>query len=341
MPLPNWFLLQAPPNLNIDVKAWRELAWNRVQLLEKLPNNPSQVIRDYFPTYDEEINQIYEDYRLGAYLLRLVAATNNRLESWLIEVEGDLFERLYYDRTESIDQKVEIYRHVFGEENVLRYEEFKEKMDEEHNEYLAELYQQYHTSRSRAKGDFLLCVHFSKVPWMVSQRKGYLRKGWVVSNESSFRGVLKKAFEKQLEIEITKAQDLLGIREDIDTTVQDLEQELSKHVQIRSQFSGGEIEGENIFLHPVVFPPCMLHLYIEFENTGRLIHAQRLQLGFFLKRIGMTVEEQLHYWYEKSVDNVGKTFSEFKRTSGYQIRHLYACHLFVLVELSLVRMDHS
>jgi DNA primase large subunit len=323
MPLPNWYLLQAPPNLDIDVLAWKKLAWERVQLLEKLPQNPSQVVRDFFPFHEEDLDQIYGQYRLGAYLLRLVAATNSRLESWLIESEGDLFERLYFDRTDSKEQRTEIFQDIFGDENVLEYEDFKYKMDEQQNETLAELYHQYHTNRGRTKGDFLICVHFTKVPWMVSQRKGYLRKGWVISNEVSFRGILKKAFEKRLEEEISKAQDLLGIREDIDNVVQNLEQELSKHVQIRSQFSGGDIEGEDLFLHPVVFPPCMLHLYIEFETTGRLIHSQRLQLGFFLKRIGMTVEEQLHYWYEKSVDNVGRTFSEFKRTSGYQIRHLY------------------
>jgi DNA primase large subunit len=323
MSLPNWYLLQAPPNLEIDVLEWKDLAWNRVQVLEKLPHDPSQVVRDSFPLSDEDLDQIYENYRLGAYLLRLVAATNSRLESWLIESEGDLFERLYYDRTESKEQRIEIFQHIFGQENVMRYEEFKRNMDEDNNEYLKELYQQYHRDRGRTRGDFLLCVHFTQVPWMVSQRKGYLRKGWVISNESSFRGVLKKGFEKKLEQEITKAQELLGLREDIDGVVQLLEQELSKHVQIRSQFSGGELEGEDIFLHPEVFPPCMLHLYSEFEQSGRLIHTSRLQLGFFLKKIGMSVDEQLHYWYEKSVDNVGQSYSEFQRSAGYQIRHLY------------------
>ena len=87
MPLPNWYLLQAPPNLDIDVLEWKKLAWERVQLLEKLPHNPSQVVRDFFPSYEEDLDQIYGNYRLGAYLLRLVAATNSRLESWLIEAE--------------------------------------------------------------------------------------------------------------------------------------------------------------------------------------------------------------------------------------------------------------
>ena len=101
MSLPNWFILQAPPNLEIDIRLWKQLAMNRVKMLESLTKNPSQVIRDNFPDYDEEIERIYDDYRLGAYLLRLVAATNRRLEAWLIESEGDLFEYLYHDRTDS------------------------------------------------------------------------------------------------------------------------------------------------------------------------------------------------------------------------------------------------
>ncbi|MHA2111666.1 MAG: hypothetical protein ACXADW_19550, partial [Candidatus Hodarchaeales archaeon] len=130
MALPKWFLLQTPPNLDIELSDWKKYAWERVKMLEQLPHNPSQVVRDNFPSYVEDLDQIYEKYFLGAYLLRLVAATNSRLESWLIESEGDLFERLYFDRTDSVDQKIEIFRLVFGEDNVLRYEEFKDKMDE-------------------------------------------------------------------------------------------------------------------------------------------------------------------------------------------------------------------
>ncbi len=322
MAIPNWFILQSPPNIDIDVNRWKQLAWDRVKLLEQLPQNPSQVVRDHFPTYDDTLSQIYNDYRLGAYLLRLVAATNRRLEAWLIESEGDLFERLYFDRT-SVDLKRTIFKNLFGSKNVMEYEEFKYKMDEERNEYLAELYHQFHSTRRGTLRDFLICVHFSQVPWMVSNRRGYLRKGWVISNEVSFRGSLKKAFERKLQGEIEKAQDLLGINENIDQIVQEIEQNLAKQTQIRSQFSGMEFVGQDLPSHPEVFPPCMVYLFFEFEKTGRLIHAHRLQLGFFLKKIGMSVDDQLLYWFEKSVDNVGKSFSEFQRTSGYQIRHLY------------------
>ena len=323
MALPDWFILQSPPNLDIDVKQWKLLAWNRVKLLEQLPQGRSRVVRDHFPpTDDDSLNQIYNDYRLGAYLLRLVAATNRRLEAWLIETEGDLFEYLYSDRT-SVNEKRDIFKSLFGSKNVMNYEEFKYKMDEKQNEYLADLYYQFHSARGRQTSDFLTCVHFTQVPWMVSNRRGYLRKGWVISNEISFRGSLKKAFEHILQEEVEKAQDLLGVNESIDQAVQEIEQNLAKHTQIRSQFSSAEFEGKDLQSHPEIFPPCMIYLFSEFEKTGRLIHAHRLQLGFFLKKIGMTVDDQLHYWFEKSVDNLNITYAEFLRTSGYQIRHLY------------------
>lgn len=323
MSLPNWFILQAPPNLEIDIRLWKQLAMNRVKMLESLTKDPSQVIRDNFPDYDEEIDRIYDDYRLGAYLLRLVAATNRRLEAWLIESEGDLFEYLYHDRTDSRADKIAIFKKLFGEKNVLEYIDYKYQMDEGQNEVLAELYEQFHSNRRRTSRDFLICVNYSQVPWMVSNRRGYLRKGWVISNEISFRGSLKKSFEKYFQQEIDKARNLLGIRESIDQAVQDIEQNLAKHTQIRSRFSDAEFEGQDLQSHPEIFPPCMIYLYSEFNKTGRLNHVSRLQLGFFLKKIGMTVEDQLYYWYEKSVDNVGVSFTEFQRTSGYQIRHLY------------------
>ena len=323
MSLPNWFILQSPPNLNIEIREWKQLALHRVKLLENLPSNPSQVIRDYFPTHEDSLDETYEQYRLGAYLLRLVAATNRSLEAWLIESEGDLFERLYFDRT-TPDQKRAIFRRVFGEQNVMEYEEFKNSKDESKNVILAKLYNDYIAGLRRgASRDFLICIHFSQVPWMISNRKGYLRKGWVVSNENSFRGSLKKAFEKSLQVEIERNQNLLGVREEIDEAVQELEQQLAKHTQIRSRFSSDDLEGSLLHNHPEIFPPCMIYISTELESTRRLTHTKRLQLGFFLKRVGMSVDEQLNYWFEKSIDNVNISYNEFLRTSGYQIRHLY------------------
>jgi DNA primase large subunit len=71
------------------------------------------------------------------------------------------------------------------------------------------------------------------------------------------------------------------------------------------------------------YPPCMHYLLQSFKETGYLKHNYRLQVGTFLKRIGMDVETQLRFWYDSSVDNVGISFEAFKKRAGYQIRHLY------------------
>lgn len=324
MSLPNWFILKTPPDLNLDIPHWKKFALDRIKLLEALPKNPSRVIHDSFPHHDVQLHRIYENYLLGAYLLRLVAATNRRLEAWLIESEGDLFQQLYFDRVETPDERVRFFEAMFGSENVMSYNDFKTTMDEAQNPNLAQLYEDIHFGqKGRSRKDFVICVHFTQVPWMVANRRGYLRKGWVISSETRFRGSLKKAFEGKLQHEIQKAQNLLGLREDIDQAVQEIEQQLAQHVQIRSQFGGIELEGHNLHTNPEVFPPCMAYLTMELDRSGRLTHVHRLQLGFFLKKIGMSLDEQLHYWYEKSVDNVGVSFSSYQRRAGYQIRHLY------------------
>ncbi|KKK94997.1 hypothetical protein LCGC14_2677220, partial [marine sediment metagenome] len=67
----------------------------------------------------------------------------------------------------------------------------------------------------------------------------------------------------------------------------------------------------------------MKYLRSKLEETGHLPHLHRVQLGIFLKSLGMDVDTQLHFWYETAIDNVNITFETFNRRAGYQIRHLY------------------
>jgi len=59
------------------------------------------------------------------------------------------------------------------------------------------------------------------------------------------------------------------------------------------------------------------------ESTGYLAHGERLQLGLFLKRLGMSLDEQLQFWYKFAVDNVGMSWEEFEKKGGYYIKHIY------------------
>ncbi|MFX0207620.1 MAG: hypothetical protein ACFFDT_16655, partial [Candidatus Hodarchaeota archaeon] len=177
----------------------------------------------------------------------------------------------------------------------------------------------------------LIAIHFTEIPELVSTRKCFLSRGWGIATFKTFRGSIKKKFEKLLSEEVEKAiegldkdEEMNGeVREQMDKAVGQIEDFLRSHIKIRSVYRFVDLQLTGVDQIKERFPPCMKGLWLVMENEGHLTHTHRLQLGFFLKEIGMTLEEQLHFWYEKSVDNVGMSFQEFNRRIGYQIRHMY------------------
>lgn len=321
--IPKWFIIQPPPDIEVSIDKWTEFAQNRMDLLTSLVNDPNGTVRDFFPRHSEDLDNIYDEGRLGVYLLWLAAVINNKFMAWVIESEGDLFEIFFQTRTTDTE-KLAIIKLLFGAENVLELNQFRTKMDERQNQRLIDLQQKF----LKTKNDFLICLHFTTVPSFISKHKGYLRKGWVISNINSFTGVIKKTFESRLEQEINQVRDRVGIRDEIDQAINLIINRFTNNIKNRLlQFSGRggsfELEGSELYKQTIVYPPCMMYLYNTFMVTGRLPHRSRLQLGFFLKKIGMPLKDQEIFWWEHSIDNEGKTLEQFYRTSGYQIRHLY------------------
>lgn len=69
------------------------------------------------------------------------------------------------------------------------------------------------------------------------------------------------------------------------------------------------------------FPPCMKTLYTALKNQHHLKHFGRLQLGLFLKGLGLTMEEALQFWkveFTKKMDA-----DKFEKNYGYNVRHMF------------------
>ena len=117
--LPDWYVLKDPGDISATIKELEEFAEIRLERL--LEDNPWLIIHTTLIT-DEEWQNIVREELGGHLFLRLAVAKDPRLSSWLVEVEGDLFEfRLI--TTPNFEEKLSVIKHLFGEDQVLTIEE--------------------------------------------------------------------------------------------------------------------------------------------------------------------------------------------------------------------------
>jgi DNA primase large subunit len=69
------------------------------------------------------------------------------------------------------------------------------------------------------------------------------------------------------------------------------------------------------------FPLCMQYVFTSLKKNSHLKHQGRLQLGLFLKGIGLNVDQSLEFWrksFSKHTDS-----AKFDKEYAYNIRHNY------------------
>jgi DNA primase large subunit len=317
---PDWVIIKRISEVSIpqeyfqiDMEEWPRIARERInKFVQKNEWYPGEGVNR--ANYEREI---YEEFA-GHGLLRLVAAEDPRVQGWLIEQEGDLFDwRLRKAKTTEI--KVEVAKYLFGEDNVIAPRDVWSRFDIEK--------QPFKEFKMKARRSGSMAVRFTCVPKMISNRAALLVNGWVIALIDDFASSLKSTFEKLLRLRIRESKESLDriVRSSVSEPIKELKEELSKIIHSMSVTSGKiEWRGYKLFSRQSVFPQCMMDLYNEVMSQGHISHEERLQLGLFLKNIGMSVDEQLLFWYEKAVDNVGMTYEQFANgPPGYQIRYMY------------------
>ena len=69
------------------------------------------------------------------------------------------------------------------------------------------------------------------------------------------------------------------------------------------------------------FPPCMKKLFYKLSTESHLKHFGRLQLGLFIKGIGLSLDESLEFWRKKFTEKI--TLEKFNKGYKYNIEHSY------------------
>lgn len=70
------------------------------------------------------------------------------------------------------------------------------------------------------------------------------------------------------------------------------------------------------------FPPCMYNMYMKLKTSHKLFYTGRLQLGLFLKGIGLSLNDSLKLWRDE-FSKFGITLDQFDRQYAYNIRYNY------------------
>ncbi|MHA2357774.1 MAG: hypothetical protein ACXABK_03265, partial [Candidatus Heimdallarchaeaceae archaeon] len=329
--LPDWYVLKDPGDITLDVDSWYKFANYRLDRF--LSEDIWTIYRstwisdeDWFQTKVEEIG--------GHLLLRLAVAKDPRLTSWLIEVEGDLFEFRFVSSPD-FDEKLKVLMDLYGEENVKTIDNLNESFDI--NIYrkfnLADVpsrKSRYTKSKfgSKVKDlDRRVAIKFFKIPSVISAKKALLYQGWAIARLADIRLAVKREFEKDLKEVIEKSKAIIDKDTSLEETIRPIKDkitDIARSARLHGDLSKlGFEEGEAIFTKTDTFPPCILELVSVLRSRGHLSHVENWQLGTFLKRAGMNIDEQYRFWYQNSVDNVGMTYEEFIQRVGYQIRHIY------------------
>ena len=329
--LPDWYILKDPGDISIDVSSWYKFADTR---LERFLSEDLWIIQK--PTWmsNEEWIETKIQEIGGHFLLRLAVAKDPRLTSWLVEVEGDLFEFRFVSSI-NFDEKIQVLMDLYGQGNVKTIEEIDQSfgIDIYRKFNLADVppkKKKYSSSKFGGKVkdlDKRIAVKFFKIPSVVSAKKVLLYQGWAVVRLADIRLAVKREFEKNLKEIIEKSKIIVEKDASLEATVKPIKDkidEIARSARLSGDLSRLGIEaGEDIFTKPETFPPCIRDLISVLQSKGHLSHVENWQLGTYLKTVGMSIEEQYAFWYRNSVDNVGMSFDEFVNRVGYQIRHIY------------------
>ena len=329
--IPDWYVLKDPGETIVDINNWYKYANTRLQRFidEDLWSISKPTWMDEDEWYSTKVEEMG-----GHLLLRLAVSKDPRLTSWLVEVEGDLFEFRFVS-SPSFNQKLIVLEDLYDKVNVKTISEI-DKI------YNINIYKHFSLADvpAKTKGytkskfgsqvkdlDRRLAIKFYKIPSVVSAKKALLFQGWAIVRLADIRLTVKREFEKQLKSVIEKSKELVEENKSLDETVKPIREkitEIARKTKLTGDFSNlGIEEGKDLFSNPELFPPCILELIGILKSRGHLAHVENWQLGTFLKKAGMSIEDQQRFWYNNSVDNVGMSYEEFIRRVGYQIKHIY------------------
>jgi len=351
-------MYDVPPQSEITLDQFERAGIDRLQALKQLESlrlkkgaalSKSSAMHD---TTDSPIASILHKYNLdhpvwdnlSHFVLRLAYCKSEELRRWMITQEAALFKYRF-------DSESEENISTFLTQNDLNYQPLdQEEMDAVMNDEDEE----DDWRRMRGSGgddeemvrerrptlllrDLLRAVPFAdpqqtiyyKVPFedaidLLGQRKVYLRGGWAYVSRTNLSAIIMLKFRAKLSLALGQTCRATSLIKQ-DARITPLVNVLSK-AYITPSYNSSKVEGavtkEQLpALAERSFPLCMSNLFGALRSEHHLRHGGRMQLGLFLKGIGLSLADALAFWKSSFARRTPP--EKFDKEYAYNIRHNY------------------
>ncbi|OMO88119.1 DNA primase, large subunit, eukaryotic/archaeal [Corchorus olitorius] len=325
-------LYRSAPPLEVRLEDFELFALDRLRVLKGIsdglsrgrkPEEMEKLAMDLLkanmrhPQATEEVNKDI----ISHFVLRLVYCRTEELRKWFLSTETALFR--YRFRSESSEAQ----RALMSEFN-LPYKAVSNAEFESVKEKLGQVARSMGQSLPTADAVYYK-VPFEEVPDLVAARRVFLLKGHAYVAMSQVVSLVVTQFRSHL------SKALILTNRKWTSTIRDQEKDrLAPIVEaLSSSYLGpdysqpkefGEISLKDIDqIARTSFPLCMRHLFEKLREEHHLKHGGRMQLGLFLKGVGLKLDDALAFWKAEFAQKVGA--ERFDKEYAYNDYTPYSC----------------
>ncbi|PIA15282.1 DNA primase large subunit Spp2, partial [Coemansia reversa NRRL 1564] len=318
-------LYERAPELEVSVEEFEAFALDRLQVLRAIEDaqlrgkgeddvrkRVNEALEQHLPLHTNRsrlsprqlVGERRKDH-VSHFILRLAFSRTEELRAWLVRYESALLKHRFREadageRQELLGAARLQLAHVVPAERAVALGSG------------AEFY---------AMHEQLFEVDFERVLDLVARSQVVLRGGKAYVPQGDVVALLLHEFRQRLARALAvcaRALPQMGEDERLLPVLQNLSSQ-SARAEYRSPATGA-VSADSVDAAAANFPLCMQHLHAQLLADHHLRHGGRMQLGLFLKGIGLPLPEALVYWRRAFA---GMSDDHFQKGYAYNIRHNY------------------
>ncbi|KAK6160422.1 hypothetical protein DH2020_003803 [Rehmannia glutinosa] len=298
-------LYRSAPELEVRLEDFELYAVHRLRVLKgisdglsrgKKPNEMVDLVDKLWKVnmMHSEAHEVTNKDIISHFVLRLVYCREEELRRWFLSMETTLFRyRFQLEGSEAQRALLAEFDLPYKAVSNAEYESVKDKLNQVKSS----------TGQSGSSADTVYYkVPFEQVPDLVASRRVFILKGYAYVAMNQVVSLLMTQYRSHLSkaLVLTNRKWTSMIREQEKDRLTPIVEALSTSY-LGPDYSQPKEHAE-ISLKDIdqvaknSFPLCMRHLFEKLREDHHLKHGGRMQLGLFLKGVGLNLDDALAFW---------------------------------------------